>query len=317
MSHQPSNEISALARLGVEVRRVSEDAPEPWERVTSGGGGPDTGLSGSDSHPFRPEAWHDVPDLAVNALAKACGTTKPSELFVIPPAARSVAAPRNAERQIATPLQVLGFGQTAIGLWADDAFGGDLKVVIPIDELAAIEDVHVLLFGRLSLVTSRQRLTIRYNTVAGHKLEESLQAVRLAAAGTPSPVHPATLPDGTPHKWVTLAASPTVRLDDGPITLVYETEPGRARREPPYETLIALTAHELVIAREPEHRPVTAKYGVDVLQVPLGRLEGVWTEGDQLCVRAAGAITRVKVGPAASRRVAELLDTQARPPAQI
>ena len=37
---------------------------------------------------------------------------------------------------------------------------------IPLERLSAIEDVTILLYGRLSFISPSERLTIRYNTLA-------------------------------------------------------------------------------------------------------------------------------------------------------
>ncbi len=88
------------------------------------------------------------------------------------------------EEKVISPHSVLGIGTRAVGLWTGEP-GPGVKVVIPMERLSAIEDVTILLYGRLSFISASGRLTIRYNTLARSGLEPALLELRQRLAGPP------------------------------------------------------------------------------------------------------------------------------------
>jgi hypothetical protein len=167
------------------------------------------------------------------------------QFFVIPTGCRRTGSRRT--RHITTPTQVLGLGDDAIALWVDAPPRPGVRVIIALDMLAAIDDVEFLLDGRLSFLSADDRLTVRYNTVGRSSVEPAIGAVRAAVAGDPSPLPGQPVTAELPVKWRNIARSPRVLLrPDEPALLLFARPPSAPR-----DTLVAITAHELVVAREP------------------------------------------------------------------
>lgn len=180
------------------------DPPEPWERPLTADAAARRGAGGAE-HPYVPLRWHDVPTGAAQALQAACGAWRLDQLFVVPASARRLVGRR--DRWVATPAQVLGLADGA-ALWVDTDPEPGVVAAIALDELAAIDHVQILLYARLTFLAPDRRLTVRYNAVARHALEDELAAVRAAAAGYPLPVPSDEPPPALAHKWATSSARP-------------------------------------------------------------------------------------------------------------
>jgi hypothetical protein len=247
--------------------------------------------------PYRPRDADDAPAGSIAALAGACGLVRADETVVLPPSLRPTT--RDVGGWVVAPWRVLGVGPRGLGLWVADAPDGTAGVrrVVPLDDLAALDDSTVLLSGRLRLEAHGGALEIAYSTVARPALEPLLAVLRVGAAG-PDRLPVADREVGTPDrdravKWRLVATSPAVRLDrDGPATIVYGRVPGGSRRSS-RAALVGLTERELVVAREPASVDPGPGYGVDVLQVARARLEGVRFEHDALVLRSRGIDLRI------------------------
>src|SRR5208337_3899022 len=161
------------------ARRQEVDPAEKWElhfRESEGGS-----YYGGNyaSHPYTPHQLAEVPAGAMESLREPCGVEDLHQVFIVPWAVRSV---DSRGRRVISPNSVLALGARAVGLWTEKPQPG-LKVVIRMEELAAIEDVMILLYGRLSFVPFGERLRIRYNTVARDKLEQALLELRQQLSG--------------------------------------------------------------------------------------------------------------------------------------
>jgi hypothetical protein len=287
----------------LRMRRAEPvDPPEPWEREVSPQEGPYVGRGGLAGHPYRPLRWQDVPAPAADALARSCGARELDQLFVIPESAR-----RTGRRGhwVAAETQVLGISNDAVGLWV----AGDepsVRTRIGTAELVAIQDIHFLLYGRLSFLGDGRRLTVRYNAVARHELQPGLLALRRTLAGPSRPLPVADVPPALPFKWQAIAAWPTVRLHrDDPAVLLF----GRSmvRRRPPWPVLLALTGYELIAARSPGDDKVAAAFGVETLHPPRRRLDRVGISAQGLQVQIEGAELDVPLDPELVTRAQETL----------
>ena len=143
--------------LKVKARRSAHDPAEPWDA-------PYTPVEGEfyfrgryAGHPFAPRTWDELPPVARDSLDAACGVNGLRRLLIIP---SSVCLIGQGSRKVITPLEVLAIGSRAVGLWREKPKPG-VKISIPVDALCAIEDVHLLLYGRLSLIAAGRRLTLR------------------------------------------------------------------------------------------------------------------------------------------------------------
>ena len=176
---------------------------------------------------------------------------------------------------------------------------GEVRETIPLGDLAFVEDVRILLSGRLTFVARDRALRVRYSTVARYDMRPALDDVRATLAGEPLAL-PAPAVPPLPVKWQILAQTPSIRLNDRDATVLYdEPRTGRRRTRP---TLVALTPYELVVAREPTQGLSVDRYGVDSVHVARHRIELISPVGASLVIRARDADLHIDVG---ERLVAE------------
>ena len=267
------------------VRPNPLDPPEPWERPYTRPAGEFFYEYRYAGHPFVPRAPEDVPPGALAELRDVCGIDSHAEVFVIPASVRFTSS---GGRKVITPTQVLAIGPRAVALWAEWPRAG-IAVSIGLGDLAYLEDVVILLYGRLSFFSARARLTIRYNTVARRWLEPSLLALRkriscargdLPRAGAQPPV--------LPYKWDVILHSPFLDLGDGtpPVHRYYATAP-RNRRLPSKGQLLVLSAAELIYVRDSQDPMMF--YGTDRFLFPRSRMESVRAERRVLELTCNGA----------------------------
>ena len=169
------------------------------------------------------------------------------------------------------------------------------------EDLLAIQDQIVLLYGRLSLIGAKSQMAIQYNAVARSQLRESILWLRGRVAGPVFPVRPSFVwiegkgeerpQSELPYKWAyMLAHRDDLRIDAeaGEMVAVGDVvELGAARRGP--STGIALLGpRELVVAAEPLADRRTHRYGVDLTVVPRSHIRDVgWSRGNlQIRLRA-------------------------------
>ncbi len=271
------------------------DPPERWETPLAGDAAVGRAVGGAD-HPYVPLRWQDVPAGAAQALQAACGAWRLHQLFVVPASARRLGGRR--DRWVATPAQVLGLADGGAALWVDTDPEPGVLAALALDELAAIDHVQILLHARLTLLAPGRRLTVRYNAVARHALEDELAALRAAVAGYPLPVSSDEPPPALAHKWRQLVCSPAICLVPGdPIisrTGELPADPGE-----PTSVLLALTPRELIVARDPDATVLRGapSYGQDILAVPRRQLEGVERTDSGARLRAGGVNVDVTLSP--------------------
>ncbi len=261
------------------------DAAEKWElRFTEEEGGSYFRTERA-SHPYTPRREEDIPAGAMGALEAVCGIHELGQIFIIPWAVRSTGS---LARKVISPNSVLALGDRAVGLWTEKPQAG-VKITIPLEKVSAIEDVTILLYGRLSFVPFGDRLTIRYNTVARCEMEPALLALRerLAGAAQALPARDQGQEE-LPFKWKVLLEQPLVRLrESAPVISSFVSVRGKSRDEPHRGQLIALNPFELVYLCDPMES--TERYGVDSFIIPRARITGVQVmdEGLEVCSNGA------------------------------
>jgi hypothetical protein len=263
-----------------------QDPAEKWEiRFTEAAGGSYFRTERA-SHPYTPRREEDIPSGAEEALERVCGIHELGQIFIIPWAVRSTGS---LAQKVISPNSVLALGDQAVGLWTEKP-EPSVKITIPLERVAAIEDVTILLYGRLCFVPFRDRLTIRYNTVARHEMEPALLALRekLAGAAQPLPVVDQSREE-LPFKWKVLIEQPLARLlGNSPVIYSFALVRGKSRNEAPRGQLLTLNPFEFVYICDPTES--TERYGVDSFVLPRARITGVHIRDNDLEVRCNGAI---------------------------
>jgi hypothetical protein len=266
--------------------RGPRDAAESWELRCSESEGGEYLRGACDVFPYVPRRPEDAPAGALESLGEICGFEGLRQVFIIPWAARSTGF---ADQRVLSPGSVLGIGARAVALWTDRPEPG-IKVAIPLERLSAIEDVTILLYGRLSFVSLGDRLTIRYNTLARFALEPALLELRKRLAGQPQPLpaDTAEYPE-LPAKWNSL-------LHEGaPVAFRFAVEPGRYPGEPDRGQLLVVNPYELVFLRDPAESPHT--YGEDSFIAPRTSISRVRVREKYLELASNGARFSLSMAP--------------------
>lgn len=290
--------------MNAQISRLwqARDPAEPWEAPYTEREGGFYYRGYYAGHPSVPSTPDDLPAGSFESLRQACSVTDLGQLLVIPSCVRLIG---QGSRKVITPQQVLGIGAQAVGLWAEKPEPG-LKVSIPLDSLCAIDDVHILLYGKLSFISSTRRLTIRYNTVCRRVLEPILSALRKTLAGPGLPVPSRACPDQEdgasapaviPFKWNFLLHSSFSTLDDSaPRLYQFSEEPRRSgRKRAPRGHLMIVTPYELVSLQDPVES--FHSYGVDSVFIPRARIQGVTVHAKGVEVSSRGASLSLPLPP--------------------
>ena len=203
------------------------DPAESWELLFSEKEGGSWFRNTHASHPYSPKREQELSCGAWGALRDTCGLEDLHQVFIIPWAVRSIGL---GDRKVISPNSVLAIGRRAVALWTEKPEPG-IKITIPLDEVAAIEDVTILLYGRLSFVPFGQQLTIRYNTVARRALEPALLELRRRLAGPAREVPPEDdRAADLPFKWYNLIQTAQVRMErDAPVAFRFHRAPKKSR----------------------------------------------------------------------------------------
>jgi hypothetical protein len=224
-----------------------------------------------DAFPYTPRRTEDLPAGALESLNWACGVQGLHQLFIIPSTVRAVGC---KDQKVISPKSILALGSRAAGLWTEEPTAG-VKVVIELEKLSAIEDVMILLYGRLRFHSSGDRLTVRYNTLARRSLEPALLELRRRLVGRREPVLPEE--DGRetlPYKWMHIVCSTRIRLHEGaPVAYRFATVPGKSRYDIERAQLLVLNHHELIYLCDPVE--ASHPYGEDSFIIPRARISTV------------------------------------------
>ncbi|MGO9310535.1 MAG: hypothetical protein ACLQDL_16130 [Spirochaetia bacterium] len=273
--------------------RSARDPAESWELPSPEGEGGPYHRGVCDIFPFTPRRTEDVSKGAHESLNEICGIESLRQVFVIPGAVRKTGF---GEQKVISPEGVMALGARAVGLWTAKPEPG-VKIAIPLERLSAIEEVTILLYGRLSFLSLDGRLTIRYNTLARFALEPALRELRKRLAGAPQPL-PCTEECSlkVPIKWETLIRSSRLRFHEGaPVAFLFATAPGCSHGERERGQLLAVNPHELVYMCDPPE--ALHNYGEDSFIVPRPRITRVRVRESYLEVASNGARFTLTMAP--------------------
>ncbi len=275
------------------VRASPRDPRESWELEYTEGEGASYYRGIYDVFPRQPRRDEEVPPGALEALDSRCSLDGLRHLLLLPMAVRATG--HGGEKVIA-PASVLGLGNRAVGLWTEKPEPG-VKVLIPLERLSAIEDVTILLYGRLGFLSFDQRLTIRYNTLARPSLKPLLLELRRKLAGPPLPLPPEEPACGElPLKWRRLLRGPQLRFREGaPLAFRFAVTPRRTRDDIDRGQLLVLSPHELLYLCDPPE--ASHNYGEDSLIVPRPRISRVRVRERYLEVASNGARLSLTMAP--------------------
>ncbi len=277
------------------IGKDEDDPAEPWELPASPDELTELSTRRFERLPHRPANPDEVPRGALDDLRPVLGDLTLEQLFVIPRSTRVVGATAGA-RWVVTPTEVLAVGAGRLAVWIDDANGPRIRASMPFEDVIAISDRTILLYGRLELVGRETSVVVRYNTVGRLEVRSLLQPLRAAARpmGTSLPASTGAGPDSLPHKWMALARSQDVQPSgSGPIVVA----PGTLDSPKPilHSGIGVLTDRELVVATDPTPDVRMAQYGFDLLVVARSRLLGVHGDDAELRVVADATPGRVEI----------------------
>ncbi|MGA2976295.1 MAG: hypothetical protein ABSF77_13380 [Spirochaetia bacterium] len=274
-------------------RRPTQDPAEAWEIPFTEDEGGSYFRNNRPSHPRTPRLAEDIPLDALESLRDICGIEGLNQVFIIPLAVRTTGW---HGQKVISPNSVLAIGNRAVGLWTEKPHPG-VKIAIPLEKLAAIEDVTILLYGRLSFLSLGDRLTIRYNTVAREGMEPALLELRKRLAGPAQEVPPDEIEAaGLPYKWSYVLGTTLVRLEENtPVVSRFASVRRRLRRAAERGQLLALNPFELVYVFDPVES--MERYGEDSFTVPRARMTGVRIQDEELEVSSNGVRFLLSMAP--------------------
>ncbi len=281
------------AITGRAASRRLHDPAESWELEYTENEGNSYYRGIYDVFPRTPRRAEEVPQGALEALSASCSLAGLRQVFLIPMAVRSTG---HGEQKVISPASVLGLGRRAVGLWTETPQAG-VKVLIPLDRLSAIEDVTILLYGRLSFFSHTERLTIRYNTLARSSLRPVLLELRQHLAGPPLPL-PLEEPAAAdlPVKWRRLLRSSQLRFREGaPVAYRFAVTPRSSRDDIDRGQLLVVNPHELLYLCDPPE--ASHNYGEDSFIVPRARITRVRVRERYLEVASNGARLSLTMAP--------------------
>ena len=277
---------------GQEATR-SLDPPERWELVFAEDEDRAWYRGIHDVFPRSPSRAAELPPGAGEELGERCAVEGLRNLFMMPWAVRSTG---RGDQKVTTPESVLAVGTRGIGLWTAKPQPG-VKAFIPLDRLSAVEDVLVLLYGRLSFVSRTDILTIRYNALGRAGLRRSLLELRERLAGQPLPLPFGGAPGPElPLKWRRLLRDPIIRLrESAPVSYHFAVRPPGSRGDIERGQLLVLNPYELVYMCDPPDASHT--YGEDSFVVPRSRITRVRALQRYLEVASSGSRLTLPMEP--------------------
>jgi hypothetical protein len=261
------------------------DPAENWELPCSPAESEGYFRGVSDVFPNVPRRAEDLAAGSLDALMECCGLEGLRQVFMIP---RSSRMTDGGEHMVVSPRSVLGIGTRSVGLWTEEPVPG-VKVVIPLERLSAIEDVTILLYGRLSFISPTERLTIRYNTLARSGLEPALLKLRQCMAGPPAGLpREGPAAEELPVKWKRLLRSPLLCFrENAPVRFCFAHAPRASRQDVSRGQILVVNPHELVYMCDPPEASHT--YGADSHIVPRQCITRVRDRDTYLEVASNGA----------------------------
>lgn len=283
----------AATRIVRAAGREEDDPAEPWEVPATAEDLEELSTKRFERLPHRPASLSEVPAGALEQLASVVGAVGPDQLFVIPRSSRAL-GPGSAQ-WVLTPTEVIAVGGDKLAVWISDEGGARVRSVLAFDDVAAMLDRTVLLYGRLELIGPDASIIVRYNTVGQPELRSLLLPIRRAAMPDEQ-----LLPEGgrdpsrLPHKWMALLRSKDV-LPRGMERLLVAT--GDLANPAPqlHNGVAVLSGAELVVATDPTPDAGMAQYGVDLLVAARRRVLAIGGADDRLVVTIATATGPVEI----------------------
>jgi hypothetical protein len=177
-----------------------------------------------------------------------------------------------------TPLCVLGAGDRAAGLWVQALPEPGVRAVIPVGQVAAIEQVAAGMRCQLIITGQDGRLEVRFSAADSGPADALARRLRRRAAGSPGPVPGGSAGRGLPRSWRPVPGMAELPLDGDEIAIAGRRSPGTSRK-----ITVAVTSRELIISatRGPAGQSRT-------LYVPRQRFERASFRAGLLRLRSAG-----------------------------
>ena len=285
------------------------DPAEPWEVPIPSSAVSRIDPSGEGARLSRPASDADLPAGVLRLLRFTCGSLPLERTLLLAPSARPI--DRTCRRFVAMPVQVLGFGERAAGLWADWR-KRDPAVVIPVDRIGSVEEVHVLRYWRFSIRAADARLAIRYRSDGRDLLDLPLWWLRRkVGGGTRGEVPPAGLravgDAEVPDRWRATAGEVAAEAGEDGAAMVFGTVRSASGVHPERGVLVVITASELVVMADPEAAACGPAASPELLAVPRHTLRGVAADGDRLVIRSAGVDRALWIGAGFAAAASELV----------
>jgi hypothetical protein len=259
-------------RLVDITREELREPPDPWEIQGAEADLSDFSRRRMAAYPRQPSGWDDFPESAAVALRASVGPFGIGDTLLVPRTPRPTGFGELS--WVITPTAAVAVGEDSVAYWVDSASGGGVVARIPLDEIAALVDRTVLLYGRLEIVGAGQSIVIRYNTVSRQFVRGLMRGIRRSfwpgVETAPAGPEPETLT----HKWANIARSPDM-LPNGPEPRVLVAGSIAGPKPVKHAGIGALTPTELLLSIEPATGGGIARYGVDLVVAPRARVRSV------------------------------------------
>ena len=300
-----SGTLLTVDRPGREI----VDPAEAWEVTVPSSAVSRIDPAGEGARLSRPASEVELPAGVLRILRFTCGSLPLERTLLLAPSARPI--DRTCRRYVATPVQVLGFGERAAGLWVDWR-KRDPAVVIPVDRIGSLEEVRVLRYRRLSVRAADARLSIRYRAEGRDLLDPPLRWLRRKTGrGARGEVPPAGLRTvggiEVPAQWQALANDVVTDAGEGGAAMVFGAVPPTSDAQPARSVLVAITASELVVMADAEGGACGPAASPELLAVPRHALREVTADDDRLVIRSAGVDRALRIGARLATAAAELV----------
>ena len=313
----PGGTLLTVDRPGREI----VDPAEPWEVPIPSSAVSRIDPSGEGARMSRPTSDDELPPGVLRILRFTCGSLPLERTLLLAPSARPI--DRTCRRYVATPVQVLAFGERATGLWVDWR-RRDPAVVIPVERIGSVEDIRILRYRRLSVRAADARLSIRYRAEGRELLDPPLWWLRKKIGrGVRGEVPAAGLrvvgDVEVPTWWQAAARGVVADAGEEGAAMVFGAVAAARSAHPARAVLIAVTSSELLVMADPEGGACDPAASPAMLAVPRHALQEVTADGDRLVIRSAGVDRVLSIGAGLATAAAELASCAgpARAPLQI
>lgn len=221
-------------------------------------------------------AW--LPDGAYPAIVESVGRVGLEDLLVAPAVAWPVAPWRR--RSLYSPPCVMCIGERGIGLWVQALPVPGVRVQVPFEEIAAIEQRGDGPYRMLVVTGRAASLLVRYHADGQAVVDAWTRRLRVRAAATPAPVppysHGGEPRGGADLGWLLLSQ------DDASVHAGWRSRAGRGT------CLLGVTSRELVIVRSRRARRRPWRRTTRTLCVPRGSIDDAAVRSKTVLLRSAG-----------------------------